>query len=250
MGVVLLVLAGTVGVLIGMVGVGGVLLAPGLVTIGGMDPYIAAATSTWAFLFTGTVGTISYAWRGLVPWSMLAPLAAGIIPAAVLGAVASAVIPANAALLAMAALALLVGTYQLAFTSRQPTGIRLGAPRLGAPRLIAIGTVVGFGSAVTGTGGPVLLVPVLLLLGVDPVKSVGVSQAAQLPVVVAGSVAYLQAGATDVGTGTVLGLMAAGGTIAGALLARRLPARRLRLVVACACIVAGGLLVVRVLGAS
>lgn len=245
MGVVLLVLAGTVGVLIGMVGVGGVLLAPGLVTIGGMDPYIAAATSTWAFLFTGTVGTISYAWRGLVPWSMLAPLAAGIIPAAVLGAVASAVIPANAALLAMAALALLVGTYQLAFTSRQPTGIRLGAPRL-----IAIGTVVGFGSAVTGTGGPVLLVPVLLLLGVDPVKSVGVSQAAQLPVVVAGSVAYLQAGATDVGTGTVLGLMAAGGTIAGALLARRLPARRLRLVVACACIVAGGLLVVRVLGAS
>lgn len=63
--------------------------------------------------------------------------------------------------------------------------------------LVAVGAFVGFGSALTGTGGPVLLVPVLLTLGVAPLRAVTVSQAVQLPVVVAGSVGYLQTGLVD-----------------------------------------------------
>lgn len=237
---VLLLLAGVVGVLIGMVGVGGVLLPPALIAAGGMSAHAATATSTWAFLFTGIVGTVAYAWRGVVPWRMLLHLAAGIVPAAFLGARANALLPAPVVLLAMAVLTLFVGFHQLLHKAGPANGREVGIAHL-----VAIGAAVGFGSALTGTGGPVLLVPALLVLGVAPLKAVAVSQAAQLPVVVSGSVGYLQAGLTDISLGTLLGIGAAAGTITGALIATRLRPERLRQVVALACITAGGFLVVR-----
>lgn len=245
MGPALLALAAVVGVLIGLVGVGGVLLPPGLVAVAGMDPHVATATSTWAFLFTGVVGTVAYASRGIVPWGMLGRLTIGVVPAAFLGAGANAVLPASLVLLALAALTLFVGVHQLWPRARRRTDRELGTLAL-----VAIGAAVGFGSALTGTGGPVLLVPLLLALGVAPVRAVAVSQAVQLPVVASGSAGYLQAGLTDVALGTVLGLVAAAGTLAGAFLASRLHADRLRVVVAVACLVAGVLLVLRVVASA
>lgn len=243
MGLILPVLAGVVGVLIGMVGVGGVLLPPGLIAAGGVSPHVATATSTWAFLFTGAVGAIAYSWRGVVPWPMLARLAAGVVPAAFLGARANVLLPAPVVMLAMACLTFFVGIHQLLPRKDRPTGRKLSSPQL-----LGIGALVGFGSALTGTGGPVLLVPLLLALHVPPLTAVAVSQAVQLPVVVSGSIGYLQAGLVDVRLGTILGTIAAVGTIAGAVVATRLHAERLRQIVALACIAAGAFLIIRTAG--
>lgn len=240
MGFVLSVLAVVVGVLIGMVGVGGVLLPPGLVALGDLTANEATATSTWAFVFTGVVGTVAYAWRGVVPWDMLARLAIGVVPAAFLGALVNARLPGSVVLLGLAALTLFVGVQQL-----RPRAVRETRDELGTAALVAVGAFVGFGSALTGTGGPVLLVPVLLTLGVAPLRAVAVSQAVQLPVVVAGSVGYLQTGLVDVRLGTALGCLAALGVVAGAVVATRIPAEGLRRIVALACIAAGVFLVVR-----
>ena len=240
MGFVLSVLAVVVGVLIGMVGVGGVLLPPGLFALGELTANEATATSTWAFVFTGVVGTVAYAWRGVVPWDMLARLAIGVVPAAFLGALVNARLPGSVVLLGLAALTLFVGVQQL-----RPQAVRETRDELGTVALVAVGAFVGFGSALTGTGGPVLLVPVLLTLGVAPLRAVAVSQAVQLPVVVAGSVGYLQTGLVDVRLGTVLGCLAALGVVAGAVVATCIPAEGLRRIVAVACIAAGVLLVVR-----
>ena len=240
MGFVLSVLAVVVGVLIGMVGVGGVLLPPGLIALGDLTANEATATSTWAFVFTGVVGTVAYAWRGVVPWDMLARLAIGVVPAAFLGALVNATLPGSLVLLGLAALTLFVGVQQL-----RPRTVRETRDELGTVALVAVGAFVGFGSALTGTGGPVLLVPVLLTLGVAPLRAVAVSQAVQLPVVVAGSVGYLQTGLVDVRLGTVLGCLAALGVVAGAVVATRIPAEGLRRIVAVACIAAGVFLVVR-----
>lgn len=240
MGLVLLMLAVVVGFLIGMVGVGGVLLPPGLVALGELTANEATATSTWAFVFTGVVGTVAYAWRGLVPWGMLARLTVGVVPAAFLGALVNARLPASVVLLGLAALTLFVGVQQL-----RPRTVRETRAGLTTAALVAVGAFVGFGSALTGTGGPVLLVPVLLTLGVAPLRAVAASQAVQLPVVVAGSVGYLQTGLVDVRLGTTLGCLAALGVAAGALVATRIPAQGLRRIVALACIAAGVFLVVR-----
>ena len=240
MTLVLLLLAVVVGVLIGMVGVGGVLLPPALVVAGGMSAHEATATSTWAFLFTGAVGTVAYAWRGVVPWRMLLWLAVGIVPAAFLGARTNALLPTPVVLGALALLTLFVGVHQL-----RRTNAATSETAMGGPQLVAIGAAVGFGSALTGTGGPVLLVPVLLVLGVAPLRAVAVSQVAQLPVVLSGSIGYVQAGLTDIGLGTVLGIGAAVGAVSGALVATRLHPERLRDVVALACLTAGVVLAVR-----
>jgi uncharacterized protein len=173
---------------------------------------------------------------------MLARLALGLVPAAFLGARTNALLPAPAVLLALALLTLLVGLQQLVGTPHHGT-----SRELRGPPLVAIGAGVGFACALTGTGGPVLLVPVLLTLGVPPVAAVAVSQAAQLPIVVPASVGYLQAGATDVPLGTLLGVLAGAGTVAGALVATRLHPDRLRQLVALACTLAGAFLVVRTL---
>ena len=240
MGLALAVLAVVVGVLIGMVGVGGVLLPPGLVALGDLTANEATATSTWAFVFTGVVGTVAYAWRGVVPWAMLARLTIGVVPAAFLGALVNATLPASVVLLGLAALTLFVGVQQL-----RPRAVRQPRYRLGTAALIVIGAAVGFGSALTGTGGPVLLVPLLLTLGVAPLRAVAVSQAVQLPVVVAGSIGYLQTGLVDIHLGTVLGCLAAIGVSAGAVVATRIQPEGLRRIVAVACIAAGLLLVIR-----
>jgi hypothetical protein len=60
-------------------------------------------------------------------------------------------------------------------------------------------------------------VPTLSVLDVAPLRAAAVSQSAQLPVVVSGSVGYLQAGLTDVSLDALLGIGAAAGTITGAL---------------------------------
>lgn len=236
-------LTAVVGVLIGMVGVGGVLLPPGLVALGDLSANEATATSTLAFVFTGVVGTAIYARRGIVPWDMLARLAVGAVPAAFLGAHVNATLPAPLVLLALAALTLFVGVQQL-----RPGVLRETRDRLGTVALVAVGAFVGFGSALTGTGGPVLLVPVLLTLGIAPLRAVALSQAVQLPVVVAGSLGYLQTGLINVRLGMLLGCLAALGVVVGAMVATRIDANGLRRIVAVACIVAGVSIAVRVVG--
>ena len=258
----LLALAVLVGGLIGLVGVGGVLLPPGLMLLGDLTPSEAAATSLWVFGFTGVVGTLAYARRGLVPWRMACLLSAGIAPGAFLGARANAVLPGPLLVGVMAAFTIAVGLHQLrrrAPAAGDAVGVAVdgGASRtepddegtgphpLGTGALLLVGVLIGFASALTGTGGPVLLVPLLLVLHVPPVRAVAVSQVAQLPVVVAGTVGYLGAGLTDVRLGTALGLLAGAGAVAGATLATRVRAERLRGIVAWACIAAGALLLVR-----
>lgn len=240
MALALLGLAVLVGLLVGMVGVGGVLLAPGLVALSDLTANEATATSTWAFVFTGVIGTLAYARRGVVPWDTVARLSIGVVPAAFAGALLNARLPGSVVLLGLAALTLSVGAHQL--LSKPARG---GRAEPGTAALVGIGALVGLGSALTGTGGPVLLVPILLVLGVGPLKAVAASQVVQLPVVVSGSVGYLQTGLVDVPLGTVLGGLAAAGVAVGAVVATRVHPEGLRRIVALACIAAGVFLVAR-----
>ncbi len=59
------------GLLIGTVGIGGILLAPMLVYIAGIDLHLAMATSSLSFLFAGIAGTVAYARKGSISWKMV-----------------------------------------------------------------------------------------------------------------------------------------------------------------------------------
>ncbi|WP_396126807.1 TSUP family transporter [Amycolatopsis sp. FBCC-B4732] len=120
-------------------------------------------------------------------------------------------------------------------------GRRRELPPLAA---VAVGVFVGFGSALTGTGGPVLLVPVLLALGVPVLTTVAAGQLIQLPLVGFATVGYALHGSVHFGLGSLLGVLSAAGVLLGARWARRLAGRHLHRVASAALVGFGAVLFV------
>jgi uncharacterized protein len=97
-------------------------------------------------------------------------------------------------------------------------------------RLVLIGLVAGFFSALFGVGGGVLIVPLLVLVAAFPPRSAtGTSLAAIFVIALAGVIAYGIRGEVHFGYAALVGLPAAGGAIVGAALQQRLPVRALGL---------------------
>src|SRR5215210_2842787 len=230
----MLVAALVVGLLIGCVGIGGVLLTPALAYVGDLGFHLAAATSMWAFLFAGAAGTLIYSGRGSVDWRLASWLGAGVVPAAFAGAWANVALPEGVLMALLAALMVITGADALL---RGP--VIEQARRFGVPTLLAVGAFVGFGSALTGTGGAVLLVPILLLLRAPVLAAVGAAQAVSLPVVAFSTAGYVLYGSVDFVFGTTVGLVAAVGVVVGARIAHAARAAALRRVVATALLCAG-----------
>ena len=142
----MLVSALLVGLLIGCVGIGGVLLPPALVYVGGLEFHLAAATSAWAFLFCGVAGTLSYSKRRSFDWRMAAWLGAGVVPTAVAGAWANVALPEGTLIGLLAALMVLTGAEALLRSpslsrrhaaSGRPLCLPLARSSVSAPRLRA-----------------------------------------------------------------------------------------------------------------
>jgi uncharacterized membrane protein YfcA len=101
-------------------------------------------------------------------------------------------------------------------------------------------------SSLTGTGGPLVLIPLLLSFEAPTLVALGLAQAIQLPVAVAATAANAFSGVLD----APLALWLAGGitvgTWLGAKAAHALPTKRLRQAVAVLLVLVGGLMLLRV----
>lgn len=228
--VALVVLALVVGVLIGTVGVGGVALPPFLTWFAGFDPHTAAGTSSWAFVFTGIVGTAMYARHASMSWSMVGRLSLGAVPGALIGSWMNGYLPEALAMMPLALLVTAAGGRHLWGLTRSKRHTRIEPKDRRVWTLTLTGLAVGFASALTGTGGPVFLVPALLLLGVPALTAVAVAQVVQLPLVAAAVLGYARQGTIDFGTGSLIGVLAGLGVVAGAKIAMRVPRRVLSLI--------------------
>jgi uncharacterized protein len=239
----MLVAALVVGLLIGCVGIGGVLLTPALVYVGGLGFHLAAATSMWAFLFAGAAGTSIYARRGSIDWRLAAWLGVGVVPAAFAGAGANVALPEGVLMALLAALMVVTGADALL---RGPVVEQVRS--FGAPTLLAVGAFVGFGSALTGTGGAVLLLPILLLLRTPVLAAVGAGMVVSMPIAVFSTAGYVLYGSVDFVLGTALGLVAVVGVVVGAQIAHVAKAETLRRVVAWALLSTGLLIAAQTVG--
>jgi uncharacterized membrane protein YfcA len=107
-------------------------------------------------------------------------------------------------------------------------------------RLVLIGLVAGFFSALFGVGGGVVIVPLLVLVAAFPHRpATGTSLAAIFVIALVGVIAYGVRGEVHFGYAALVGLPAAGGAIAGAALQQRLPVRALGLAFAGLLVVVG-----------
>ena len=95
-------------------------------------------------------------------------------------------------------------------------------------RLVAIGLVAGFFSALFGVGGGVVAVPLLLLATpLFPRPAMATSLAAIAVTALVGAVTYGILGEVDPGYAALVGIPAAAGAVAGAALQQRLATRPL-----------------------
>jgi len=230
-----------VGGLIGVVGVGGVLLVP-LLTYGfDIDVHLAIATVMFSFVFSGPVAAIVYARQGSIKWNMVFFLVLGAAPMSFLGAMAISMIPPLGLESIIGGLVGFAGINAL----RIEKHIADRTADLRALALVVIGGLTGFGSALTGTGGPLVLVPMMVWLRVPVLTAVGLSHAVQLPIAALASVGNTIYGHIDLILGAVLaaGLMV--GAAIGARLAHWFSPAALRAIVAWVLVLVGGAMIGR-----
>ncbi|MGI9334979.1 MAG: sulfite exporter TauE/SafE family protein [Gammaproteobacteria bacterium] len=238
----LIVLGIAVGTLIGGMGIGGVLLVPALHYAGGVAVHVAVAGCMFAYLFGGAVGAVSFSRRGSIRWSMAGALCAGAMPGAYFGARTLSITPAVTIEMVIAALALMSGWQ--ARRRREASG-KVARP-IGKLALGAIGAATGYGSALSGTGGPLLLVPMLLWLGTPVLTAVGLSQVIQLPIAALATAGNLQFGQVDFVLGGALAVLLMIGVGIGARVAHAVATATLKRVVALMLIGVGGAMALRI----
>jgi uncharacterized protein len=236
-----------VGILIGTVGVGGILLIPALELLTPLAVQGAMATALFTFIFTGIAGTFLFQRRGSIDWAVTTPLCLGGALFGFVGAWANARLDANVLALILALLIVGAGVYTL-FTgsARRPARFH-DRPRLRQALLFTIGAVTGFGSGLTGVGGPALAVPMLVLCGFPALSAIGASQVIQIVAAVSGSAAHLAHGSVDLRLAALLTLFEVLGVVIGVRLAHAIDPRWLRRGVGLLCVAVGAGLLLRLL---
>jgi uncharacterized membrane protein YfcA len=229
-------LLGTIsGLLIGCIGIGGVILVPALVFLTGIPIQVAIAAAMFAYILSGLVATTVFARHKSIHWGMAVWLCIGATPAAFAGAWAVSVFDP---LLLQAFLGLLTFLSGLNSLRTQHLADAASA-EASSGVLLGLGAVTGFLSSLSGTGGPLVLVPVLISMAVPTLTAVGLSQAIQLPVAIAATLGNVLYGRLDLTLGGVLAASLTVGSWYGAKLAHVVPRGILRAIVSTVLIVIG-----------
>jgi uncharacterized membrane protein YfcA len=232
-----------VGLFIGTVGVGGILLVPALTYLGGLTVHAAAATALFTFIFTGVLGTWLFHRRGSIDWRITNPVCAGAVVFSVLGAWASSLLDARPLALIIAAIIVFAGAYIL--LPAGTAGHRQGRSPAERVLLVGVGAVSGFGSGLSGAGGPLFSVPMMMLTGFVPLAAVGTSQVLQIVAAVFGTAGNLAYGRIDFGVAAWVTLLELAGVAVGVRLAHVISVGTLRRLAAALCILVGAFMLWR-----
>jgi len=244
----LLLTAFGVGTLIGAVGIGGILLIPALTAFAGLPIHAAMATALFTFAFTGVTGTVMFQRRGSIDWVITRPVLVGAIFFAFVGAWVNSLTGPGALAIILAAIIIFAGVYTLATWHGMPEPALHGRRQAQQMLLLALGAIAGFGSGLTGVGGPALSVPLMVLFGFPALTSIGTSQVIQIVAAVSGTLGNLKYGTIDFGIAATVTLLEIAGVLLGARIVHAVDAGSLRKFVAVLCIVVGLALIARELG--
>jgi uncharacterized protein len=226
------------GLMIGCIGIGGVILVPALVFLVGIPIQIAIPAAMLAYIVSGVVATFVYARNKSIAWPMATWLCIGGAPAAFAGAWAVSIFDSRLLAGCLGLLTFLSGINAL---RRQNIADATDA-KVSNAVLLVIGLVTGFLSSLTGTGGPLVLVPILISLRLAVLTSVGLSQVFQLPVALAATAGNIVYGKLDLALGAILAASLSGGSWYGAKLAHSVPRAILRSIVSTALVLIGAVI--------
>ncbi len=230
--------------LIGSVGVGGILMVPALIYLAGIDIHIAIASCLFSYAFNGLIGAFLYARQGSIRWSSGLWLCAGAMPGAWLGATLVNQLDGVWVAMIIATFVLFAAINSIRSEQNKDDQQQINneaVTRFNSPvPLLSIGLVTGAGSALSGSGGPLILVPALVWLKWPVLTAVGLGQLIQIPISLLADVANFQARAVDIPLGMAIAATVTVGVAIGAKIAHRQPAALLRKLVIMALLFAAG----------
>lgn len=218
-----------VGTLIGSIGVGGVLMVPVLVYLANIDIHVAIASCMFSYAFNGLAGAWIYARNGTINWRDGLWLCLGAMPGAVLGALLILQISAE-----WAALIIALFIVFAAISAQRTPAAQHGAAIDSRTALSGTGLATGIGSALSGSGGPLVLMPILVWLRWPVLAAIGQGQLIQIPISLLASATNWRYGQLSIALGLSIALSVSIGVALGARLAHNLPASQLRSIVVAA----------------
>ena len=238
-----LVLAVAIGLVMGLLGGGGSVIAvPALTMLLHFTAKEAVVISLSVVAIAAAAGAIGSLVRGTLP------LAAGFIvglaatAGALLGGFAGAHL-ADVTQLRMLGVVMLVAAMLMFW---HPVTDAAPAPRRSLPVMLMLGFPLGILTGLIGVGGGFLIVPALVIVARLPMReAAGASLVVMTMAAASGLAGYL--GHTPLALSFIVpfALVAAAGTIAGGMVAHRLPQHRLQQAFAAALVVLGSYVLVR-----
>lgn len=247
---------GLIGLVLGLVGGGGSILAvPLLVYVVGMpSAHAAIGTGAIAVALNAATGLAGHARAGTVKWRCALVFAAAGAIGAVLGAEAGQAIDGERLLALFGLLMIVIGASMLRKRRTAPApDVRLtreSAPEL-LPRLVPIGVCVGLLAGFFGIGGGFLIVPGLMLATAMPLtNAIGTSLVAVAALGLTTAASYAISGHVDWPLAGLLVVGGVAGGLAGIGLGKRLSThkRALDLGFAGVVIAVGGYVLLRASG--
>jgi uncharacterized membrane protein YfcA len=230
----ILAIGAAAGLLIGATSFGGMLIVPALAMFAGVPVHQGVAAAMFSFLASGLAGTWIFSRKTVIDWAGARWLVAGAIPGALAGALSLNLFDARLLEILIGVVCFGAGVRSLLARGAEGKGV------LPSPAALAgIGLAVGFGSAITGTGGPVLLAPVLMFLQLPILAVIGLSQAIQVPISLLATAGNAAVDLLHLGIGLPLMAGVLAGSVAGAHLAQRVRTSTLTTLVGALMIVIG-----------
>ncbi|MFI5509768.1 sulfite exporter TauE/SafE family protein [Mycobacterium sp. NPDC051804] len=198
-----LALGALIGVLLGLLGGGGSILAvPALVYGMGFTIEQAIPISLIVVAAASAVGVLPKILARQVRWRMAAIFAAAGIPATVAGSALGRHLPQSVLMVGFAVVMVVAGVRMLSDQRSTGTACEIRAGQVNwrrcAPRSIGAGLLVGLLTGLFGVGGGFLIIPVLVVvLGVEMTTAIGTSLLIIIANSATGVVSHLQSVSVD-----------------------------------------------------
>ncbi|MEV4597134.1 sulfite exporter TauE/SafE family protein [Amycolatopsis sp. NPDC049253] len=233
-------LAGGIGIT--AIGPGGVLPTIALFLLTPLAPAQVAGTAIVTHVATGVAGSAAYVRSGQLrerhTRSVAGLLAAAAVVGTPVGVLLNSLVSARWFGVVLGAFAVVVAALVVLrrpVTGREPSTVLI----------LGIGAGVAVAAGLVGVGGPMLTVPVLVVVGLPMLEALAAAQVQSVVIATAGAVGYLANGAVDWRLAAVVGVPELAGVVLGWKIAHALPTKRLRIALVVALVAVAPYLVLK-----
>jgi len=213
---------------------------------GGLSTHEAMATALFSFFFTGLVGTFIYQRYGSIDWKITIPVLVSSFFSSYAGAHVNSLSSARQ-LDSILALVIIFSSLYSIFPSAKKAGLAQRLEERGNIwLLLGLGVFIGFICGMTGAGGGIVSIPVMLIAGYATMPTIATSQALQSIISFSGSASNLHNGFVNFSIVWWVTACELAGVLIGVRIAHAVPVAKLKKAVTAFCLIIGLTIGVRV----